>query len=161
MKLWKHTLVTALAFFGICTIVVQSACDRDSCLTLKCKNEAPCVNGFCQCPTGYEGAECQSPATDRFLGSYFGNTTCSSTMLPVADSAAINIEKNPNVIYLTLKSRPGAKYIGTIEGNSVQLHDTANVRVGHLVLDIKKISVEFDETVKNENKECTFVGNRP
>jgi hypothetical protein len=161
MKLWKNSLISALAFFGICIIIVYTSCDRDSCLTLKCKNQAPCVNGYCQCPTGYEGAECRSVATDRFVGTYPGNTTCTNTMLPAMDTIRVDVQSNPNIIAVYIKSRPDRKYIGTIEANTVQLKDTADLSTGHLVLDNKKITIQLSETVSGENRECTFVGNRP
>ncbi|MCD6063549.1 MAG: hypothetical protein K0R82_1460 [Flavipsychrobacter sp.] len=161
MKLWKHSLVTALAFFGICTMIVYSACDRDSCLTLKCKNQAPCVNGFCQCPTGYEGAECQIPATDRFTGTYHGHLTCNNTSLPAIDSAVVSIHRNPNVIAIAVGRKPGQTFLGTIDGNTVRLTDTVSKSTGLLVLDIRKISVEIRDSLSAENRECTFVGSRP
>jgi hypothetical protein len=157
MKLWKHTIITALAFFGVCSMVVYSSCDRDPCLTLKCSRNATCVNGFCQCPAGYEGTECETRAYDKIIGTYYGNTKCDFT--PFTDTVVIEGYEVPNKVTVLQYSRGQEKFLGTIEGNEVVIRDDANGKYMNLVLDAnKKLTLYTEDGVGGNKKECTFVG---
>ena len=157
MKLWKHTIITALAFFGVCTMVVYSSCDRDACLSLKCSVNATCVNGFCQCPTGYEGTECEIEAFDKILGRYYGNTKCGFT--PFLDTVWIDRHMPPNQVVVMQASRGQEKFIGTINGREIVIRDDANGKYVNIVLDQdRKLTVYTEETVDGNKKICTFVG---
>lgn len=152
-------MISALAFLGVCTIMVYSACDRDSCLTLKCKHEAPCVNGVCKCPTGYVGTECQTWATDRWVNSYLGDTKCNSTP-PFFDSLSVAVASEPDKINVYIKSKPGYVFYGMIDGDQADLVDTAHKATGHIVLDKDtKITLYMEETLNSEKSTCSFVGN--
>ena len=74
MKFWKNTLITAFAFLGISTSVIYTSCVKDACADLKCQNNSVCTDGFCECLTGYEGAECEILSSDRFVGTYWGTS---------------------------------------------------------------------------------------
>lgn len=161
MKLWKHSLISALAFLGVCTIVIYSACDRDSCLTLKCANKAPCINGFCQCPTGYEGTQCETWVLSKYVGNYSGDTKCNGNP-PIIDTLIVSPEKNPNVISFRRYRDPNRTYTGIVDGNTVTVTDTAaNPNTVKITVEGKKITVNFEKTVNGQNDVCTFIGNKP
>ena len=47
-----------------------SACGKketSSCGSLICQNNATCINGTCNCPSGYEGTDCGIPNRNKFL----------------------------------------------------------------------------------------------
>lgn len=50
----------------------------DACEGLSCSDYSYCNNGTCVCDDGYEGCNC-IPARQKFLGSYSGYETCSSS----------------------------------------------------------------------------------
>jgi hypothetical protein len=159
MKLWKHTLISALAFFSVCTMVVYSACDRDSCLTLKCSHNAPCVNGFCQCPTGYEGTQCEKRVLDRYVGTYIGNTQCNGAP-PVIDTLWVTPITNPNVIDFRRYRDYEHVYHGVIDGDNVIVTDSMNSTV-KVTVNVNKITVNIENTANGQSSSCTFVGTRP
>lgn len=157
MKLWKHTFITALAFFGVCSMVVYSSCDRDPCLTLKCSVNAACVNGFCQCPTGYEGTQCEIEAFDKILGTYYGNTKCGFT--PFADTVVVDQYEHPNKVTIHQYSRGDEKFIGTISGREILIRDDANGKYMNVILDQdRKLTIYTEDMVDGSKRACTFVG---
>jgi len=76
MKNWKSILITVFSFFAIGSMVLLNSCVKDPCSDLQCKNGGSCSDGFCQCPTGYEGAECEITASSRFTGVWVGSMRC-------------------------------------------------------------------------------------
>jgi hypothetical protein len=103
MKNWKSILVTVLTFFTIGGMVVFTSCEKDPCSELACKNGGNCSDGYCQCPVGFEGAECDITAASRFVGKYFGSTRCEN--FPIEpDTVYIDLVKEPNEIQLRLGS---------------------------------------------------------
>lgn len=53
-----------------------NSCRHDSCIDLNCRNGGSCVDDVCQCPTGYEGAECTIQSKSRFIGMWVGTSKC-------------------------------------------------------------------------------------
>jgi len=47
--------------------VLYSSCAEDKCAALVCANGSVCQDGGCICPSGYEGALCETTNRDRFL----------------------------------------------------------------------------------------------
>lgn len=37
----------------------NTSCNKDRCNNVTCQNGGTCVNGYCSCPTGYEGDNCE------------------------------------------------------------------------------------------------------
>lgn len=101
MNKWKSTLATMLGFFAIAGAVSFSSCEQDPCLDLLCQNSAACINGHCQCATGYEGAECDITAASRFVGSYEGMVRCGDYPAKV-DTVLIELVSEPDQILIKL-----------------------------------------------------------
>ena len=76
MKFWKHTFIALSVFLGAATTVVYTSCEKDGCLELKCENGGACTDGFCRCPSEYEGATCAEKIVKKFVGTYYGETRC-------------------------------------------------------------------------------------
>lgn len=76
MKFWKHTFVAMAAFVGIGSTVLYTSCEKDSCLELRCLNGGACSDGFCRCPSGFEGPTCETRVVDKFPGRYMGENRC-------------------------------------------------------------------------------------
>jgi hypothetical protein len=58
------SIVTISAFISVGYV----ACNRDKCKTLVCANGGICNLGTCICPSGYEGAQCETVSRNKFLG---------------------------------------------------------------------------------------------
>src|SRR5690606_23658609 len=101
MKNLKSTLLATLCFFAIASTVLFSSCEQDPCLELNCQNGGNCSNGFCQCPEGWEGAECDITAASKFVGTFVGSMRCDQFPLRI-DTARIVLHEDPNMITLFL-----------------------------------------------------------
>ncbi len=164
MKLWKHSLITAFAFFGISTTVLYTSCEKDSCNDLVCRNGGSCAEGFCRCPTGYEGTECESMAADKFVGSFVGNVQCGE-QTPLSDTVDIWIAKDPNEVRFVQHSRPSDTLQAIANGNSltVQVHYDGNYkRAINISIDNKKLTYYREDVPDTSNaggkNVCYFIG---
>lgn len=113
MKFWKHTLITAFAFIGISTTILYTSCEKDSCTDLKCKNGGTCAEGFCRCPTGYEGTECEINAATKFLGTFYGSFACAGKQ-PLNDTVDIWLYQAPDKVQFVERSMITDTLIGTV-----------------------------------------------
>lgn len=163
MKFWKHSLITALLFTGVATAVTFTACESDSCLDLVCKNGGSCAEGFCRCPTGFEGTECEHRAAEKFVGIFVGNVECGA-LPPLRDTIEIFLQQNPNRVYLVQHSKITDTFSGIAEGNSLNIPEVsagdyrhtfnATIEDNRLVYTREEIT-----SIANTQKEvCQFIG---
>ena len=139
MKFWKHTLITAFAFLGISTTVFYTSCVKDACADLKCQNNASCTDGFCNCPTGYEGTECELLSSDRFVGTYYGVSVISTIPLDVYPTIFDTV-----VIFTTAD----ANKVGVIRKNVLMTGNVKDTMYGY----INGRSILIDSLTKNNYK---------
>jgi hypothetical protein len=163
MKFWKHTIVSALAFLGVSSTVLYTACEKDSCIQLKCQNDAPCVDGFCVCKEGFEGEECRGFAADRFTGNYIGSSVRNNLPYKV-DSAYVTLQAFPNYVNFRIasgdsKGNKDAVYGGKISGHNVTTKDEATGTYFQMVEDGEKITVFIEEVVDGKKNTISFTGN--
>ncbi|MBS1772146.1 MAG: calcium-binding EGF-like domain-containing protein [Bacteroidetes bacterium] len=181
MKFWRHSLLAAIAFIGISLTVVNSSCTEDECTMLKCRNNGTCVDGYCKCPTGWEGTQCESMASDRFKGRYTGTTEIneappaidSAVIFPlITDSVYIGTVNNIKVyrpvpsaskIGFIRFSRPDDTLMGTIsstDGKVVINDGKYGGRTVTIIIDNGKLVVTSVEKPSSGNETITFVGNK-
>jgi len=97
MKNWKSILITVFCFFAVGGMVLFNSCVKDPCSDLRCQNKGTCSDGFCQCPTGFEGAECEITAASRFVGKWKGNYRCNN--FPITEQmVTVELVQAPNMI---------------------------------------------------------------
>jgi len=170
MKFWKHTLITAIAFFSIAAMVFYTACTKDPCNTLVCKNGGACVSGLCQCPAGYEDAECGTRSVLRYLGHYTGYTTCNSTITvadtvdiyPTTDSVDVAVIQHSNIsdtLIGTVSTNPSGTGSITIPTDSISNYTRSVV----ITLNANQLSI-FSTQITNgdlsSKVNCTFSGSK-
>lgn len=163
MKLWKHSLITAIAFFGITATVFYTSCEKDGCLDLKCKNGGSCADGYCRCPTGFEGTECETKSATKFLGKFYGNYTCVGQS-PLTDTVEIWMYAEPNQVRIVQHSNITDSLVGTVTNEHLEI---PQVSMGdyrrNTSADIinNKITIYIEE-IFNVNtgakKTCNFIG---
>ena len=90
MRFLKQISLTLFLFAAIITVAVQTSCEKNSCNGVTCYNGGSCGHGLCRCPTAFEGAECQTKVTDRYIGKYGGYSSCNNGAYTI-DSAFITI----------------------------------------------------------------------
>lgn len=54
-----------------------SACDNKSCDDVLCGTNQICNRGFCVCLDGYEGTDCQTLASQKYVGNFNVSQSCS------------------------------------------------------------------------------------
>jgi len=88
MKFWKQSLLTLVLFAGVFTILFYTACEKNACDNVTCQHGGSCSNGICLCPTGYEGPQCQTLETARYVGTYVGYSACDN-LADVVDTVTV------------------------------------------------------------------------
>jgi hypothetical protein len=169
MKFWKQTLLTTLAFFGIATTVLYTACEQDPCNTLVCLNGGSCSSGLCQCPTGYEGSNCSTRTISRYLGTYIGSTTCNMStavpdtvvVWPSKDSMSVVVLQYSNITDTLMGTVATTETNGTITFPS----DSSNNYLKNITasLDGTKLTLftnEITDVANNVQNNCTFIGTK-
>lgn len=157
MKFWKHSLATAFLFIGISTAVTYTACTQDSCSTLKCRNNGTCADGFCRCPEGYEGTQCEIASIDRFLGVYDGYTKIDGEPVYI-DSAIINGIEYPDRIKINIFSNPDWAFKGRVVGETVIMDPVEGKIIDLNYIGNEKIELLIDETVNGNRRVVNFSG---
>lgn len=76
MKSIRNIAFSALLTIGAFTAITYTACNKDECKDVVCENGGTCVNGTCECPIGYEGANCEKLTRDNFVGKWSGSDVC-------------------------------------------------------------------------------------
>ncbi len=166
MKNWKSLLITVFGFFSIAGMLLLNSCTQDPCTDLVCQKGGACSDGFCQCPTGFEGAECEIEAANRFVGKYAGSMRCNN--FPVqADTVTIEYVSKPN--QLMLKMGAGTTSVLSFTGTATtpETHFETRVMPGvtvhaYVTVDGGLIAV-YLETINDQvhtRQICRFSGMR-
>jgi hypothetical protein len=164
MKRWKLSLLTLSLFATISALVLLSACEQDPCTELKCKNGSACTEGFCRCPTGYEGAECEFKTSWRLLGTFVGYNHCDDQPA-LNDTLDVRQVAEPNVVEFNYRhNNPTEVFRGVVEGYSIIVPDVETngyLRKAHAVVDHDNISVFIERGYQPGQKSvCVFSGIR-
>lgn len=166
MKLFKYALVAALGFFGTASIVYFSSCEADPCNDLNCKNGGSCADGYCQCPTGYEGSECEIMAADRFVGKYAGLTRCgiypavpdTVTIVKISDPDKVNVKGGfgrTSLLSFDATARTPALLFSDYNDGSARVHPSATIDNKELTIYVETLNLET-----HSREVCTFIGTR-
>lgn len=168
MKNWKVSLITILCFFAVSSLVLFSSCEQDPCLELDCKNGGTCSDGYCKCPIGFEGAECEVPASERFVGTYAGVVKCKTNRGDVpsfTDTAVITLLESPNQVKLDVglgntsvsfigeATTPETKFTTLIEGNiTVHAYVTVDADLIYIYLESSDENINYRQTCRFQGK---------
>ena len=166
MKNWKISLLTIFSFLALSSVVLFASCEQDPCVDLDCKNGGTCSDGYCQCPTGFEGAECNITAASRFVGIYAGSVQCEGSAIQT-DTLSIELIQAPDQIRLKIgvgntsvlgfdgvAATPEASF-ETYEDNKVIIHAYATVN-GNLI----HVYLETLDKQTTNRQVCKFTGTR-
>jgi len=126
---------------------------------------------------GYEGPQCQTLSTARFIGTYIGYTTCNNgpqlfdTASIVADGIAINTvavtlySMKPKVVHGYVSSNQSTYSIIVTNNDSLSTATTVNDRTftitlqGDQSLSILSYSI-FENPVDTSIDHCSFLGDK-
>jgi hypothetical protein len=160
MRFWKHTLITAAAFIGISSTILYSSCVKDSCERLHCKNGAVCNDEICQCPTGFEGTECEHYFSERYIGTYDGNTKCNE-MAPNIDSAKVTLIGYSKVaLRIYAMGVDTNTYTVTVNATSGRYTDASKGITIDVVDEADKLTIREERIENGNTTSCTFIGTK-
>ncbi len=163
MKFWKHTLITAFAFIGLSTTVLYTSCEKDSCLDLKCMNGGACVEGFCRCPSGYEGTECETQVATKFIGRFIGYYTCPDNP-PIIDTVDVWLLNAPNQVKLVNLLNRADTLSGTVTGTELKFDEVVDEsyrRYTKAEMNGNKMTMFIEEVLNTgtgAKRTCNFIG---
>lgn len=63
----RSIFFTASLITAAFSAVTYTSCSEEKCKPVVCANGSTCVDGACICPSGYEGARCETLNRERFL----------------------------------------------------------------------------------------------
>lgn len=163
MKFWKHKLITTIAFLGLSTAVFYTSCEKDSCEDLKCLNNGACTEGFCRCPTGYEGTLCEQETATKFLGRFTGHFACPGNP-PINDTVVIWLMQSPDRVHFVDYTDITDTLTGTVSGIELTFDtkiDGNYKKYTRAQLNANKLSVFTEKTVDpqtGQTQGCSFTG---
>jgi hypothetical protein len=154
MKFWKQTLIAAFVFLTMVTLIAYTACEKDACSNLSCKNGGSCAAGTCNCPIGYQGHTCEVKMSSLFVGAYAGVTQCSQGNGITEGAAVID------TVWVFAGGPNGVNSLGVIQltnGKNDTLYGTAFYNQSIYGISIPKdtmtnISKTFTVTLQSNSK---------
>jgi len=67
MKSFRQIALSAALTFSAFGAVLYTSCNKDECKDVVCENGGTCDAGTCKCVTGYEGTNCQTKWSAKFI----------------------------------------------------------------------------------------------
>lgn len=129
MRFLKKILAPAISLCSLTLILSLSACaPKNSCDTLVCENGGTCAADFCNCPTGYDGPQCQNKTSSRYIGSYGGYTDPRNGYPTHFDTVDVYVSKEPLTLSVVRRRSPNEIYTGTLDAktNTILIQDIVN-----------------------------------
>jgi hypothetical protein len=144
MQFLKKIILSTASIFTVSAALFLSSCaPKNSCDTLVCKNGGTCAADFCNCPTGFDGPECQNKITDRYIGTYAGLTNPRNgqpfhkdTVDVYASSNPMTLSVvNPMTLSVVRRRRNDAIYTGILDNknNTIMINDVVTTAMTSIV----------------------------
>ncbi len=113
-------LLSVLALF--LTVALFQSCEDDPCEDVTCLNDGICLDGTCDCSTGYSGADCGTHCSEELLGTW--NVTSGNT--PLCDFATYVFSKGTTdtEILVSISSTDG---VTTVSGSGTLSFDCSTL----------------------------------
>jgi hypothetical protein len=166
MKSIKSILLASLGFFGLAATFTIASCEQDPCVDLNCQQGASCSEGYCRCPEGYEGAECEYTAASRFVGTYVGISQCNRDPQKV-DTARIILLGEPDSVNLKIGMGRTSivNYVAKARTPELFFHESYPAEgvavIPSATVDGNQLTVYLETRISNGQRSiCKFVGNK-
>jgi len=117
MKNLKHLVFAILAV----TTFSLASCKKDPCKDKTCQNGGACVDGTCNCATGYSGANCETENRAKFRSTYNVNESCSSSGNFTYQITISNSSTGADKVLISNFGGYGETVTATASGNSLNV----------------------------------------
>lgn len=121
----KTRILQILGVAAIATIGMTS-CEVDACKDVECGDNGTCVDGDCQCDTGYEGTDCDTEERAKFIGTYNVTEACTSGNYTYSITTATSASGITTIIISNFGDY-GVNVTATVNGSNLTI---ANQTVG-------------------------------
>jgi len=158
-----NSYLSILAF----SVLFLFAC-ADECKDVNCENGA-CVEGICECETGWEGELCEIKENAKFVGTWNGELVC--TDLVEEKISRVMVEGNsPKEIVMINNAEPSESDTAVINGLSFEFSDKTLIdedlgpilfsSKGYLNEEKNKLTIihKIEIMAWNHSTECIFTG---
>ena len=98
---FKTILISAFGAMAVFSAVTYSSCEVEKCKSIVCANGGVCSDGFCLCPTGYEGPQCETVNRARYIAPW---TVTENGSITDAAQYSISIVAGDNISELKIKN---------------------------------------------------------
>lgn len=68
--MFRSQLFIGIVASSLFMLIAYSSCIKDKCGNITCFNNGICVEGFCTCPSVYEGPSCQTEWQEKYAGNW-------------------------------------------------------------------------------------------
>lgn len=118
----KNIAFSVLLTLGAFTAITYTSCNKDECKDVVCNNGGTCVDGTCQCSTGYEGTNCQTESRTKFIKSWSASDQTGSSNLVYTVAIAAGAQINSVLISNAFSDDFFANPItATVQGNTISI----------------------------------------
>jgi len=164
MKNWKRFLLIVCGCFAMTSMVVFNSCEKNACSDLNCQNGS-CSDGLCQCPAGWEGVECETPAATAFVGTWDGALRCDPPSMQQVQQATLSITliEEPDKIHLNLPVLGDTLNLdGTADASEASFSSDESGIKTHVYAtvdgDLIQVFLKMIDQQKNTSQVCYFTG---
>ncbi len=124
MKNLKSILLAGFLTLGTFASTIMTSCNPDACKDVVCNNGGTCTDGTCSCPSGYEGANCDTKSNAKFINAAGWQVTEDGTSSSAA-TYVVNITANSTIangIYISnVWDSFTATVNATVDGNNITI----------------------------------------
>ena len=174
-------IFSAALFFVFAIAMVFVSCDKSAvkygettyykpCEGVVCLNGGNCLDGYCQCPVGFEGTNCEIRSNEKFYGNYEARDMC---YMNGTDFYNVSIDADPNLatklVFNNIGTEcPAASITGFITSNKSDFQINSQNTCGDIWIsgngnmngNIVNVYLAFRDSVLHQTKTCSIVLNK-
>ena len=167
MRTFKQIALSAALAISAFGAVTYTSCNPDACKDVVCQNGGTCSDGNCTCATGYEGTNCETKATAKFVKQWSASDkeATTTTTIPTYVSAIVTGAGVTDIKISNFSGLFTNDVVATVSGNTITVssqqpdNDGYYVTTGTGTYDATTKKISWTYTLKNPlNVEKSYTG---